>query len=1099
MTLSLADLTSEEKGRYNVDIQATIILLQGLPIDIYSLIDHYTDAKDIWDNVKMLLEGSELTKEDRESQLYDDFEHFQQNKGQIIHDYYVWFSKLINDIRNIKMTMSRMQLNSKFVNNMFFECGTKPQFKMVGLSFRMFRVDRIEDRGTMYGVQVQLVMGELKTELGMLIHVKQGRLSATTAMENGVALDEEQLVFIAGGQDNVVDEDMDEKPIHDLALNVDNVFQADDCDAFNSYVDEAPTTQTMFMANLLSVDLVYDEAGTSYDSDILSEVHNHDHYQDAVYKHHEVHEMHDDVQPNYVADSHTDYTSDSNMIPYDQYVKDNAVPVVQKQAKAAKPVRALTVYPPNTLVKLFPKKTCKKRITPTGLTEGERGLEQTKECYLTEVIPFSKTLKEHFESIQKALTKEIKEIKAIFDELEAKVDQNAVNQKYIELIPPRLRNDREVHLDYLKNLKESVETLREIVDEAKFERPLVRSLASSCLYTKHSQELLEYVVQIVLWYLDLGCSKHKTRDRSWLRNFEKKFTGTVRFRNDHFGAIMGNQFQGLHSRTALSKDETILSLRLLEPPHGERLVSPAPVVPVSVNSAGTPSSTSIDQDAPSPSHSQSSSALQSPCLHQGVVAESTLVLVGYQLKEGIDFEESFAPVARIEAIRIYITNVASKNMTIYQMDVKTAFLNGELKEEEYFSQPEGFIDPDHLTHVYHLKKALYGLKQAPRVCVIALCCNNVQHSRSKHIDIRHHFIQEQVEKGVAEFIFVKSDYQLANIFTKALLRERFEFLLPRLDTMADMNIPANDAPAEQAPAFWDTMCFNSSTGFYSCHLDEQWFNINKVILRDALDITPANDNKPYVVPPSSDKIIEYVNTLGYPVHLGTFVGKDGRKIFGMSIPDALFTDEIKRAPYYAVPKKKQKVVKKILDEPSPAKRSKGGLVGKIRKPRSPLKLVDEPSAEDVSVEEPAYNEEEANLQRALELSLKEQAERTQGPARPMRRTPMPTEASGHAESPSLDAELTLTDCETESDNVLSKIDTGDQDEGQAGPNPGDHDEGQARPNLSVQDEGQAGSNPGDAAESQPQSSHVVHARPNLEHMDLEATCNAPLRKEDVMS
>ncbi|GJV68500.1 hypothetical protein Tco_1484009, partial [Tanacetum coccineum] len=112
------------------------------------------------------------------------------------------------------------------------------------------------------------------------------------AQENRVALDEEQLLFIAGGQDNRIDEDMDEQPVQDLALNVDNVFQADDCDAFDYDVDEAPTTQTMFLANLLSADHVYDEAGLSYDSDILSEAHDHDHYQDAVCEHHEEHEMH---------------------------------------------------------------------------------------------------------------------------------------------------------------------------------------------------------------------------------------------------------------------------------------------------------------------------------------------------------------------------------------------------------------------------------------------------------------------------------------------------------------------------------------------------------------------------------------------------------------------------------------------------------------------------------------------------------------------------------------------------------------------------------------------------------------------------------------
>ncbi|GJR65760.1 hypothetical protein Tco_0011825 [Tanacetum coccineum] len=115
------DMSAEEKERYKADIRATNILLQGIPKDIYILINHYIDAKDIWDNVKMILEGSELTKDDRESQLYDEFKHFRQIKGETIHVYYVRFTKLINDMRNIKMTMPRMHLNSKFVNNMLLE------------------------------------------------------------------------------------------------------------------------------------------------------------------------------------------------------------------------------------------------------------------------------------------------------------------------------------------------------------------------------------------------------------------------------------------------------------------------------------------------------------------------------------------------------------------------------------------------------------------------------------------------------------------------------------------------------------------------------------------------------------------------------------------------------------------------------------------------------------------------------------------------------------------------------------------------------------------------------------------------------------------
>ncbi|GKA43000.1 retrovirus-related pol polyprotein from transposon TNT 1-94 [Tanacetum coccineum] len=127
----------------------------------------------------------------------------------------------------------------------------------------------------------------------------------------------------------------------------------------------------------------------------------------------------------------------------------------------------------------------------------------------------------------------------------------------------------------------------------------------------------------------------------------------------------------------------------------------------------------------------------------------------------------------------------------------------------------------------------------------------------------------------------------------------------------------------------------------------------------------------------------------------------------------------------------------------------------------------------------------ADLQRALELSLKDQGERTQGPACPVviretdygRIQPLPDVQ---------DAELALTDSEMESDEEAPEIYAGDQDEGQAGPNPGEQDEGQDGPNRIEQDEGQAGSNP-DAAESQPQSSHEVHAGPNLEHIDSNAT------------
>nr|GEX76876.1 retrovirus-related Pol polyprotein from transposon TNT 1-94 [Tanacetum cinerariifolium] len=176
--------------------------------------------------------------------------------------------------------------------------------------------------------------------------------------------------------------------------------------------------------------------------------------------------------------------------------------------------------------------------------------------------------------------------------------------------------------------------------------------------------------------------------------------------------------------------------------------------------------------------------------------KARLVAQGFRQEEGIDFEESFAPVARIEAIHVFIANVAHNSMTIYQMDVKMAFLNGELKEEVYVSQPEGFLDQDNPSYVYKLKRPSmvsnkhhvhdYGLKfnkiplYRDNKSVIALCCNNVQHSQAKHVDVHHHFIKEQVENGIVELYFVRTEYQLADIFTKSLPRERFNFLIEKL-------------------------------------------------------------------------------------------------------------------------------------------------------------------------------------------------------------------------------------------------------------------------------------------------------------------------------
>nr|GEZ86584.1 integrase, catalytic region, zinc finger, CCHC-type, peptidase aspartic, catalytic [Tanacetum cinerariifolium] len=238
-------------------------------------------------------------------------------------------------------------------------------------------------------------------------------------------------------------------------------------------------------------------------------------------------------------------------------------------------------------------------------------------------------------------------------------------------------------------------------------------------------------------------------------------------------------------------------------------------------------------------------------------AEMCMFVLTVSRTEPKNIKESMADSAWIESMQEELYQFDRLDM-----DVKTTFLYGPLKEEVYVNQPDGFVDPYHLDKVYRLKKALYGLKQATKAwydelskfllskgfskdsdhagCLdsrkstsggtqffggdklvswsskkqdctsmssaeaeyvslstsIAISCNPVQHSRTKHIDIRYHFIKEKVEMGIIELFFFGTEYQLADLFTKALPEERFKYLVRRLGmrclTLAELEALANE-------------------------------------------------------------------------------------------------------------------------------------------------------------------------------------------------------------------------------------------------------------------------------------------------------------------
>nr|GEU38358.1 copia protein [Tanacetum cinerariifolium] len=205
---------------------------------------------------------------------------------------------------------------------------------------------------------------------------------------------------------------------------------------------------------------------------------------------------------------------------------------------------------------------------------------------------------------------------------------------------------------------------------------------------------------------------------------------------------------------------------------------------------------------------------------RGIVVrnKSRLVAQGHR-QEVIDYDEVFAPIARIKAIRLFLAYASFMDFIMYQMDVNSTFLYGTIKEEVYVSQPLGFVDLEFPDRVYKVEKALYGLHQAPKawpdimfaVCACskfqvqpkvshmhavkrifrylktkihvdnesAICVvkNLVYHSKTKHIEIRHHFIRDSYEKRLIEMVKIHTNYNVADILTKAFDVTRFQFLI----------------------------------------------------------------------------------------------------------------------------------------------------------------------------------------------------------------------------------------------------------------------------------------------------------------------------------
>nr|GEV69535.1 copia protein [Tanacetum cinerariifolium] len=872
-----SELTLAEALQADCDVKATNIILQGLPNEIYALVSHYKVVKVLWERIQLIMQGTSLTKQERECKLYDEFDKFAYKKGETLRA----------SGSNSRKQRTVICYYYKGEGHISKQC-TKPKRKRDDSWFK-------------------------------------DKVLLVKAQANGQILHEEELAFLAYSR-------IPKGQATQNVITYNVAYQADDLDAYDSDCDELNTAKVALMANLSHYGL--DALTEVHNPDnVDNNMINHvvqvipSSEQLNVVNHSETEiTSYSNIIPysQYVQESQQAAANDTLTAELERYKEQVKVlkegQIVENSVNSLDPTpsnRPTKVEVPKELPKVSMVNTSlkklkhhldsfdvvvKERTTAIAITEGTWEFEHTKAYFRDEIIPFVKALKDIFNTFDQYLINELTEVQHVFHQMEHAMEQHRLESKTFEIKMNQVLNENErileqvinkdivnvvvnSNVDYvldnsvsnqsassfdhyfklnelkaqsqekdmvISKLKERIKPLTLKNDLRKLKRkaivndvvtshtialemlkvdvePLALKLLNNRTthsdYLRHTQEqavMFKEVVQIALWYLDSVCSKHMTGDRSQLTNFVNKFLGTIKFKNDHVAKIMGygdyqignvmisrvyyveglghNLFSvGYFCDSNLEKQWLPHVIPKIVPSYVfimENVDHSAPevialiaevVAPEPAASTGSPSSTTVNQDAPSRSYSQTTPETQSPIIPKYVEEQNHdldvahmnndpffeelnefeclevwelvlrpdkvmvttlkwiykvkldelggilknkawLVARGYRQEEEINFEESFALVARLEAIRIFLAFAAHINMVVYQMDMKTVFLNGNLWEDVYVSQPDGFVDPDNPNHVYKLKKSLYGLKQAPRACPRGIFINQLKYA-----------------------------------------------------------------------------------------------------------------------------------------------------------------------------------------------------------------------------------------------------------------------------------------------------------------------------------------------------------------------------------
>nr|GEY56549.1 retrovirus-related Pol polyprotein from transposon TNT 1-94 [Tanacetum cinerariifolium] len=872
------------------------------PPEVYALVSTHKVAKELWERIQMLMQGTLLTKQERECMLYDAFDKFAYRKGETLRDFYLRFSLLLNDmnIYNMKLEQSQGDDPIDAINHMmsFLTAVVTSRYPATNNQLRTssnprqqatinngrVTIQPIQERKNSVtagssrpyasgsvgasGKQRVIVCYNCKGEAHMSKQCTKpkrkrdaewfkDKVLLVQAQENGQVLQEEELEFLA-------DLGMTKTSSNQYVVTNNAAYQADDLDAYDSDCDELNSVKIALMENL-----------SHYGSDNLAE----------------------DFETRFVPQ--TELSAEQAF--WSRYSLQSEEPNLSASTTIVEVPKEL---PKVSLVNSSLKKlkfhlasfdmVVKERTTATAITEGTWGFEHTKACFRDDIIPFVKALKELYNSFDQFLIDELR-VTLLSSASGSQSHDNTKNDRIRQTPRKTMKTKLEDHLRPVRpslNKKSVVDTkatssVTNSMSNVNFDLKcaswqfcdsdlevafcqhtcFIRNLdgvdlltgfqgnnlkdimASSpiCLLSKASK-IKSWLWHRRLSHLNFGAINHLAR-QGLVRGLPK-----LKFEKDHLcsACAMGKSTKKTHKpksedtnqeklyllhmdlcrpmrvesvngkkyilvivddfsrftwvKFLRSKDEALDFIINVDHQAAQVIVSIAEVIPqVQDDSTGSPSSTTVDQDAPSASKSHTTTEIQSSVIPQEVEEENLDIEVAHMGNDplhGVPITEVTS--AQSSSTDSFVALTAFTNAdhaccqdTRHSTSGRVQFLGERLISWSSKRQKSAAISSTKAEYIAlsgccaqilwmrsQLSDYGLGFNKIPMYCdnksAIAFCCNNVQHSRSKHIDIRYHFIKEQVENVVIELYLVNTEYELVDLFTKALGRDRIEFLINKL-------------------------------------------------------------------------------------------------------------------------------------------------------------------------------------------------------------------------------------------------------------------------------------------------------------------------------